>query len=97
MHAPSFRWYRLDGWKLRAADIFRAAPLASHLSKNARWLQARPRTSEDIETALFPEYALGGMDHYEVRTQMNFALFDAGYDPDDEASSNPTWFWTEGD
>ena len=86
----------LDGWNLRAADIFRAAPLAAHLSRNARWLQARPRTSEDIEATLFPEYTLGGMDHDEVRAQLNCALFDAGYEPDDEASSNPTWFWTEG-
>jgi len=86
----------LDGWNLRAADIFRAAPLASHLSRNAQWLQARPRTSEDIEATLFPEYTLGGMDHEEVRAQLNSALFDAGYEPDDEASSNPTWFWTEG-
>ncbi|WP_243295103.1 hypothetical protein [Geothrix mesophila] len=86
----------LDGWNLRAADIFRAAPLASLLSRNARWLQARPRTSEVIEATLFPEYTLGGMDHDEVRAQLNCALFDAGYEPDDEASSNPTWFWTEG-
>ena len=86
----------LEGWNLRASDIFRERPLATHLNRNAGWLQARPRTSDAIEAALFPEYALGGMEHEEVRSLMNRALWDAGYVPSNKDSDNPTWTWTAG-
>lgn len=86
----------LEGWGLRAVDIFQARSLAHRLDMNAGWLQARPRTSDEIEAALFPEYSLGGMDHDEVRELMNHGIFDAGYTPDWEDSDNPTWTWNEG-
>jgi len=86
----------LDGWNLRAADIFKERPLASHLGMNAGWLQARSRTSDEIEGTLFPDYSLGGMEHDEVRDQLNHALFDAGYDPSEDETDNPTWSWNEG-
>jgi hypothetical protein len=85
----------LEGWNLRAPDIFRERPLADHLGRNAGWLQARPRTSNQIEDALFPSYSLGGMQREEVRAQLNRALWDAGYTPNCE-DENPTWTWTEG-
>jgi hypothetical protein len=86
----------LEGWNLRATDIFRECPLARHLGSNAGWLQARPRTSDAIEAALFPAYALCGMEHDEVRSLLNRALWDVGYNPDDEETDNPTWTWTKG-
>lgn len=86
----------VTGWNLRAPDLFRERPLAEHLDRNAGWLQARPRTSNAIEAALFPEYRLCGMEHEEVRTLMNAALWNAGYAPDSEDTDNPTWTWTEG-
>lgn len=86
----------LEGWGLRAVDIFQARPLAHRLDMNVEWLQARPRTSDEIEAALFPEYSLCGMEHDEVRSLLNFALWDAGYVPDREDADNPTWIWTEG-
>ena len=86
----------LIGWDLRAPDIFRERPLATQLDNNAEWLQARPRTSNAIEAALFPEYALCGMEHEEVRSLLNRALWDAGYVPSSTDTDNPTWTWTEG-
>lgn len=86
----------LEGWNLRAPDIFRARPLNDHLERNAGWLQARPRTSNQIEAALFPEYSLSGMSSSEVRMILNEALWDAGYKPDFE-EENPTWTWTDGE
>lgn len=86
----------LEGWELRAPDIFRERPLASHLDQNAGWLQARLRTSNQIEAALFPNYSLGGMQPEEVRSLLNHALWDAGYTPSSEWERNPTWTWTEG-
>ncbi len=86
----------LEGWNLRATDIFRERPLAARLDLNAKWLQLRPRTSNAIEYCLFPEYSLCGMEHSEVRHLMNRALWDAGYVPDREDTDNPTWTWTAG-
>ncbi len=86
----------LGEWGLRAPDIFRERPLARHLNRNDGWLQAVPRTSDQIEAALFPEYALGGMLSDEVRSLLNHALWDAGYTPSREGERNPTWTWTEG-
>jgi len=86
----------ITGWDLRAPDIFRARPLAAHLECNAGWLQARPRTSNAIEAALFPEYSLCGMEREEVRSLMNAALWDAGYVPSSTDTTNPTWNWNEG-
>jgi hypothetical protein len=87
----------LSGWNLRAPDIFGERSLAANLERNAGWLQARPRTSNAIEAALFPEYALCGMAHEEVRSLMNAALWDAGYVPSSTGTGNPTWSWTEGE
>ncbi len=81
---------------LRASEIFRERPLALHLKRNTGWLQALPRTSNQIEAALFPGYALGGMQPEEVRSQLNRALWDAGYTPSSDYASNPTWTWMEG-
>lgn len=86
----------VDGWGRCASDLFRGRPLASCLERNAAWLQARTRTSDEIEAALFPEYSLGGMTHDEVRSLMNRALWDAGYTPSSEHTNNPTWTWMEG-
>lgn len=86
----------VEGWNLRASEIFRERPLSSHLERNAGWLQGRSRTSDAIEAALFPEYSLGGMEHEEVRSALNCALYDAGYTPSSEDTGNPTWTWTEG-
>lgn len=85
----------LKGWNLRAADIFREGPLADRLERNAGWLQARPRTSNQIQDALFPSFDLGGMQSGEVRALLNRALWDAGFTPDHE-DANPTWTWTDG-
>ncbi|BDU74905.1 hypothetical protein [Mesoterricola silvestris] len=85
----------IEGWNLRAADIFRERPLADHLERNRAWLQARPRTSNQIEDALFPSFALGGMESREVRSLLNRALWDAGFTPSHE-DANPTWTWTDG-
>lgn len=85
------------GWNLRAADLFSPRSLAEHLDRNAAWLQARPRTSNAIEDALFPEYALNGMEAEEVRALLNAALWDAGYAPNATDTRNPTWTWTEGE
>jgi len=86
----------LDGWNLRAPDIFRQRPLADHLERNRGWLEARPRTSNQIDDALFQPYALAGMHFSEVRLLLNHALWDAGYKPSNE-SENPTWTWTDGE
>ena len=87
----------VDGWGLRALDIFRERPLASHLNRNAGWLQAFPRTSDEIEAALFPEYSLGGMQHKEVRSLLNRGIWDLGYAPSNDYSDNPTWTMPKGD
>lgn len=86
-----------SGWNLRAPDLFRRRSLTDHLDRNTGWLQARPRTSNAIEAALFPEYSLSGMEPEEVRALLNAALWDAGYVPDDTDTRNPTWTWTEGE
>ena len=83
----------LEGFGLRAPDVFRERPLAAHISKNAAWLQARPRTSDAIHTALFPDYSLNGMEPEEIRVLLNRALWDAGYKSDNQDSDNPTWRW----
>ena len=86
----------LDGYNLRASEIFRDRPLAARLCMNAEWLQARSRTSDEIEAALFPDYSLTGMDQNEVRSQLNHAIYAAGFAPSDREGDNPTWTWTEG-
>jgi len=88
----------LDGFGLRASEIFNEYTLANHLGKNAEWLQHAPRTSEQIEVALFHEYSLAGMEPEEVRQNLNHAIFDAGYHPVncDSSEDNPTWLWLEG-
>jgi len=85
----------LDGWNLRASDIFRARALSDQLEKNMGWLQARPRTSNQIEMALFPSFSLDGMQSDEVRSLLNRALWDAGYTPSC-TDANPSWTWAEG-
>jgi hypothetical protein len=85
----------LDGWNLRASDIFRERPLSDHLGRNTGWLQARPRTSSQIEMALFPSFSLDGMQSDEVRSLLNRALWDAGYTPNC-TGANPSWTWAEG-
>lgn len=85
----------LEGWDLRAPNIFRDRPLADHLNLNAGWLQVRARTSNQVEAALFPSFTLGGMQSDEVRAQLNRSLWDAGYKPSNEGV-NPTWSWAEG-
>lgn len=84
------------GYDLRASDLFRERSLEAHLHRNAEWLQARPRTSEAIEAALFPHYSLDGVEPEDVRTLLNHALWDAGYAPSRASSDNPTWTWVEG-
>jgi hypothetical protein len=69
--------------------------MARHLERNAEWLRARPRYSDDIEAALYPDYSLGGMEHDVVRQLLNAALWNAGYSPDDTMSDNPKWSWSE--
>lgn len=79
----------------RASDIFKARLLVQQLNRNVGWLQALPRTSEEVEEALFPDYVLAGMRPEDVRSNLNAALWDAGYTPDREDSDNPTWTWEE--
>lgn len=86
----------LTGWNLQAPEVFRPDALARHLDRNQDWLQARPRSSNRIDTSLFPSYALGGMEREEVRASLNAALWDAGYRPSDH-SDNPTWSWDAGE
>lgn len=86
----------MDGFGLTAPEIFREKRLASHLDRNASWLQAHPRTSNAIEAALYPEYSLCGMEPEEVRQLLNRALWDAGYTPSNQGK-NPVWTWTEGE
>jgi len=69
--------------------------MVDHLDLNAEWLQAHPRSSNAIESALLPEYSLSGMEHEDVRSLMNAALWDAGYVPDQEDTDNPHWHWIE--
>lgn len=80
----------------RASDLFKPRPLDRHLERNAGWLQALPRTSDEIEEALFPEFLLGGMRPEDVRSNLNAALWDKGYTPDREEGDNPTWTWHQG-
>lgn len=84
----------LTGWDLHAPEIFQPDALARHLERNRRWLQARPRSANQVESALFPSYSLGGMERDEVRANLNAALYDAGYRPSDTCA-NPTWSWSE--
>lgn len=86
----------VEGWDLRAPDIFRPKPLASQIERNAGWLQARHRTTSQIQSALFPQFSLCGMQADEVRSLLNCALWDAGYAPSRSDDSNPTWTWNEG-
>jgi len=81
----------LKGWDLQAPDIFQERALAKQLALNEKWLQARPRTSNQIEAAIYPQYCLNGMERAEVRAQLNRALWDAGYSPSDTDTDNPTW------
>ena len=89
--------FAFGGFGLSASQIFREHSLASHLDRNADWLQGRPRTSNDIEAALYPEYTLSGMEHDEVRSALNRALWDAEYTPSNPKSDNPAWYWLEGE
>jgi len=84
----------LQGRNLRAADIFKEGVLDAHLERNAEWIQGRPRTTTQIDGALFPDYSLEGMHREEVLSLLNHALYEAGFTPDDE-SSNPTWTFTQ--
>lgn len=86
----------LESSNLRAADVFEEDALASHLDRNAGWLQARPRTSNQIEEAIFHAHVHGAMELEAARLLLNWALWDAEYSPDDSDSSNPTWLWLEG-
>lgn len=85
----------MESFGLRAADAFEPRRLARHLEKNSDWLQFRPRSSNEIESALIPEYSLGGMQESEVRQLLNHALWEAGYTPDEDCR-NPLWTWTDG-
>jgi len=80
---------------LRAVDIFTDGLVHERIRVNAEWLQYSPRSSSQIDAALFPYYSLRGMDPDEVRILLNRALWDAGYEPSD-TGQNPVWSWTEG-
>jgi len=84
----------LLGRNLRAADIFKDGVLDDRLERNAEWIQDRPRTTTQIEAALFPDYSLDGMEPDEVLSLLNHALWEAGFAPDDE-TRNPTWTFTQ--
>lgn len=79
----------------RGSTLFSERALSRHLDRNAGWLQYRPRTSEEIEQALYPLYNPCGVSPEDARTALNYGLWDAGYTPSDKGS-NPTWCWNEG-
>lgn len=80
---------------LRAVEIFMDGLVHERIHLNSEWLQFSPRSSNQIDGALFPCYALGGMEPEDVRTLLNRAMWDAGYEPSNHGH-NPTWTWTEG-
>ena len=82
------------GLGTRATELFSERALAAHFKRNAGWLQYLPRTSEQIEEALFFSYSLAGMEAEEVREHLNAGLWNAGYVPSNR-SSNPSWSWEE--
>ena len=78
------------GWGLLASDLFEACALSERLQLNLRWIKARPRTTKQIHSALFPDYDMNGMERDEILLSINAALYDEGLTPSDE-SLNPTW------
>jgi len=87
----------LKGFELRARDIFSKRPLTAHLNRNAGWLQALPRSTEAIESTLFPDYKAYRMESEEVLQLLNRALWNMGYTPSSNSDTdNYTWHWLDG-
>lgn len=80
----------LYGWRLSAPDIFIIEVLSERIHINRGWLAAQPRTTRQVDSALFPDYEMGGMTRAEVFEQLNAALWEAGFRPD-QVKENAEW------
>lgn len=75
---------------LTAPDIFTIEVLSERIGINRSWLAAQPRTTRQIDSALFPHYEMAGMTRAEVFEQLNAALWEAGFRPD-QVKENAGW------
>jgi hypothetical protein len=80
----------LRGLHLTAPEVFTINVLLERIRINRKWLVAQPRTTRQIDAALFPHYEMAGMTRAEVFQQLNAALWEAGFRPD-EVREDATW------
>ncbi len=61
------------------------------LEDNAAWLQERARSTEDILKAIFPDWQVYPEDRSLWVREFETFLFESGYIPDTQESTNPRW------
>jgi len=66
------------------------------IQDHARWLQASPRTSQELLEVMDLPVAYPWAEDDSWVQRLSLALWDAGYTPHPADGWNPHWYWLEG-